>query len=73
MQPSPLPPVPESTAAVARAAFRKGNRCVRLRDEIGALYEDVDFAALFPARGRRVSRYGRACLTRRGRSRLTDG
>ena len=54
MQPSPLPPVPESTAAVAHAAFRKGNRCVRLRDELGALYEDADFAALFPTRGRRA-------------------
>jgi transposase len=54
MQPSPFPPVPESTAAVARAAFRKGNRCVRLRDELGALYEDADFGALFPARGRRA-------------------
>ena len=54
MQPSAFPPVPESTAAVARAAFRKGNRCVRLRDELGALYEDADFAALFPGRGRRA-------------------
>ena len=54
MRPSPFPPVPESTAAVARAAFRKGNRCVRLRDELGALYEDADLAALFPPRGRRA-------------------
>jgi len=54
MQPSLFPPVPESTAVVARAAFRKGNRCVRLRDELGALYEDADFATLFPAYGRRA-------------------
>jgi transposase len=54
MRPNPFPSVPESTAAVARAAFRKGNRCVRLRDELGALYEDADFVALFPARGRRA-------------------
>ena len=54
MRPFPFPPVPDETAAVARAAFRKGNRCVRLRDELGALYEDADFAALFPARGRRA-------------------
>jgi transposase len=54
MQPSPLPPIPESAAAVARAAFRKGNRCLKSRDELGALYEDADFAALFPARGRRA-------------------
>ncbi|GJG89703.1 hypothetical protein tb265_48840 [Gemmatimonadetes bacterium T265] len=51
MQPSPIPPVPEQTAAVARAAFRRGTLCLRLRDEFGALYEDADFAALFPVRG----------------------
>lgn len=51
LQPSPIPPVPEQTAAVARAAFRRGTLCLRLRDEFGALYEDADFAALFPVRG----------------------
>ncbi len=51
MQPSAFPPAPERTAAVARAAFRRPPLAVRLRDEVGALYEDADFAALFPARG----------------------
>ena len=51
MQPSPIPPVPEQTAAIARVACRRGNLCLRLRDEFGALYEDADFAALFPVRG----------------------
>ncbi len=51
MQPSSFPPAPEQTAAVARAAFRRPPLAVRLRDEFGALYEDADFAALFPARG----------------------
>jgi transposase len=54
MQPSSLPPVPEETATVARAAFRRPPACMRLRDELGALYEDADFATLFPARGRRA-------------------
>jgi len=54
MQPSPLPPVPEETATVAQAAFRRPPACVRLRDELGVLYEDADFAALFPVRGRRA-------------------
>ena len=66
MQPSPLPPIPESAAAVARAAFRRGNRCLKSRDELGALYEDADFAALFPRRGqpalpRRAQRARRDC------------
>ena len=51
LQPSSIPPVPEETARVARAAFRKGNVYIRLRDELGALYEDGDFAQLFPAVG----------------------
>lgn len=51
LQPSSIPPVPEETARVARAAFRKGNVYLRLRNELGALYEDADFAQLFPAVG----------------------
>ena len=51
MRPSAFPPVPESTAAVVRRAFRRPPLSVRLRDELGALYADADFAALFPVRG----------------------
>ena len=40
LQPSPIPPVPEQTAAVARRAFRRPPLAVRLRDEFGALYGD---------------------------------
>jgi transposase len=36
---------------VARAAFPKGNIYLRMRDELGRLYEDEAFAALFPQRG----------------------
>jgi transposase len=39
------------TALIARAAFRKGNLYLRLRDELGTLYTDEDFANLFPSRG----------------------
>ena len=35
MRPSPIEPVLEETARVARAAFRKGNLLMRIRDEIG--------------------------------------
>jgi transposase len=51
LQPLPITPVPEMTALVARAAFRKGNLYLRLRDELGTLYTDQDFANLFPSRG----------------------
>src|SRR4051794_22687955 len=52
LKPSPIRPVPEETARVARAAFRKGNPLPELRDELGAIFADADFADLFPERGR---------------------
>jgi len=46
-----IDPVPAETARVARAAFRKGNLYLRIRDELGSLYEDEQFADLFARRG----------------------
>jgi transposase len=43
--------IPELTQQVARAAFPKGCVAMRLRDEFGTLYQDADFADLFPKRG----------------------
>src|SRR4028119_2274902 len=51
LKPLPITPVPEMTALIARAAFRKGNLYLRLRDGLGTLYTDDDFVNLFPARG----------------------
>ncbi len=51
MHPSSIDPVPEDTARVARAAFRKGTLLMRVRDEIGVLYDDAMFAGLYDARG----------------------
>jgi transposase len=47
----PLPPVPDDTACVARAAFWRGNPYVLLRDRLGAVFDDVDFADLYPTLG----------------------
>lgn len=52
MQPKPWPDVPEQTARMARAAFRKGNLATRIRDELGQVYEDARFVAAFGVRGR---------------------
>jgi transposase len=51
---TPVPPVPEDTARVARASFRKGKGSpwIALRDELGVLYQDTDFATLFAIEGR---------------------
>jgi transposase len=41
-------PVPQETARIAKAAFPKGSTFIRMRDELGTLYSDEAFAALFP-------------------------
>src|SRR5438270_6112932 len=51
-----LPPptsysIPEQTRRVARAAFPKGSVCLRLSDELGTIFQDQDFADLFPSQG----------------------
>ena len=51
LKPAPIQPVPETTARVARAAFRKGNPLLKLRDDLGTIFADEDFADLFPKRG----------------------
>lgn len=44
--------IPEETRRVARAAFRKGNVYLRMRDELGELYQDEQFAELYSAEGK---------------------
>jgi transposase len=51
LRPQPLEPVPEDTVRVARAAFPKGTPYLTLRDQFGRIFQDEDFAALFPACG----------------------
>src|SRR4051794_18036595 len=51
LKPIPIQPVPEATARIARAAFRKGNPLLKLRDELGSVFADADFADLFPKLG----------------------
>lgn len=51
LRPVSVPEVPQVTARVARAEFPKGCLAMRVRDQLGTLFEDVDFAAVFPVRG----------------------
>jgi len=39
---------------VAKAAFPKGNPYLTIRDELGTIYTDKDFKALFPLEGHRA-------------------
>src|SRR5215212_1328194 len=46
-----LPAIPPETMRVAQAAFPKGHPYLRLADELGSLFTDDTFAALFPPLG----------------------
>ena len=47
----PVPPVPDDTARIARAAFPRGNPYLLLRDRLGPVFDDAGFADLYPQRG----------------------
>jgi transposase len=51
LKPEELGPIPEETARVARAAYPKGNVFMRMRDELGTIYQDEAFAHLFSHTG----------------------
>ncbi len=44
--------MPGLTARVVRASFPKGTLAIRIREALGALFTDEDFAEAFPDRGR---------------------
>jgi transposase len=52
----PIYPVPQETARVARAAYPKGNIYMQMREVLGSIYADEDFAALFPKEGQPADR-----------------
>lgn len=47
----PFGTVPRQTAQVARLAFPTGNVYLQWRDELGVVYRDEDFAALYSQTG----------------------
>ncbi len=47
-----LEPIPDLTSRIAHASFPKGTLAMDLRDALGPIYEDAEFAHLFPRRGR---------------------
>ena len=54
--------IPDETKRVARAAFPKGALCLRIADELGSIYTDSQFTALFPGRGKHAEAPGRLAL-----------
>lgn len=51
LKPQKLDPIPSETIRVCKAAFPKNSLCMRIRDELGVVFEDEQFASLFPKRG----------------------
>src|SRR5262245_59155640 len=50
----PIAPVPDATAAAAQAIFPDGNVYMTIRDELGTVFTDAQFAPWFAERGREV-------------------
>jgi transposase len=44
--------IPEETVRVARAAYPRGNIYMKMREALGPIYQDQQFAHLFPHNGR---------------------
>ena len=74
LHPEPIPPVPEETARVAYAAFPKGNIYLKIRDSLGSIYIDEDFADLFSVQGQPAQSPWRLALicVMQSRSDLSD-
>ncbi len=51
LRPRHMLDVPEETADLAKKLFPKGNLYLTLRDELGMIFEDLDFEDLYPRRG----------------------
>ena len=54
--------IPAETVRVAHAAFPKGTLCMQMRDTLGPLYEDSQFAALFSSTGQPAEAPARLAL-----------
>src|SRR5438270_878662 len=52
MKPHGLEPIPEETRQLVERLCPKGTMITQLRDELGPIYSDEQFAHLFPHRGR---------------------
>lgn len=70
LHPQAIPPVPEGTVQVVRAAFPKGNVYLQMRDELGSIYTDDLFADLYPPDGQPTIRQQRRLSVNRLQSAL---
>lgn len=62
LQPQAMYLVPDETVRVAHAAFPKGTLYLHIYDTLGTIYQDRDFAALFPRLGQPAASLMRLAL-----------
>lgn len=62
LQPQDSTQVPWLTQQVAKAAFPNGSLAMTLRDELGPIFEDADFADLYPSTGQLAESPARLAL-----------
>src|SRR4029434_11064174 len=58
----PSAPIPAETVRIAHAAFPKGTLCMQIRDTLGLIYEDAQFAVLFSSTGQPAEAPARLAL-----------
>lgn len=63
MRKQPLGEIPENTARVAKASFRKGNVYMKIADELGTIFDFSDFVSLFSSKGQPAEHPVRLALT----------
>ena len=51
LKPEPIGPIPPEIVRLAKAVFPEGSTFMKMRDELGTLYQDELFATLFPKEG----------------------
>lgn len=51
LKPTNIESIPKETVRIAKAAFPKGNLYLKMRDELGTIFSDLDFMALYPSKG----------------------
>ena len=61
-KPQTIFPIPQETVHVATSAFPKGNLIMHMRDELGAIFSDEQFAPLFARIGQPAYSHRRKAL-----------
>lgn len=62
LHPQPNTAIPDETVRIARLAFPQGSLYMRMRNELGPIYEDESFRALFSSRGQPAESPARLAL-----------